>query len=61
MLFGVGVSYHILYSIVSYLYMYISCSGSITSVEEESANLSPIVYLKLCSFCSKRFPLPLVA
>ena len=33
MLFGVGVSCRILYSIVSYLY--ISCSGSITSVGEE--------------------------
>ena len=30
MLFGVGVSCRILYSIVSYLY--VSCSGSITSV-----------------------------
>ena len=34
------------YSIVSYLY-YVSCSecGSITSVVEERANLSAIVYL----------------
>ena len=33
MLFGVGVSCRILYSIVSYLY--VSCSGSITLVVEE--------------------------
>ena len=33
MLFGVGVSCHILYSLVSYLYA--SCSGSITLVREE--------------------------
>ena len=32
MSFGVGVSYRILYSIVSYLY--VSCSGSIISVGE---------------------------
>ena len=37
MLFGEGVSCRILYSIVSYLY--VSCSGSITSVEEEGVNL----------------------
>ena len=45
MLFGVDVSFscRILYSIVSYLY--VSCSGSITSVGEERANLSAIVYL----------------
>ena len=34
MLFGVGVSCCTLYSIVSYLY--VSCSGSITSVGEET-------------------------
>ena len=38
MLFGVGFSCRILYSIVSYLY--ISCSGSITSVEEERAKFT---------------------
>ena len=42
MLFGVGVSCRILYSTASYLY--VSCSGSITSVGEERANLSAIVY-----------------
>ena len=52
MLFAVGVSCRILYSIVSYLY--VSCRGLI----EERANLS-IVYLKLCCFCSERVPLPL--
>ena len=43
MLFGVGVSYRILYSIVSYLY--VNCSGLITSVGEERADLSAFVYL----------------
>ena len=40
MLFGVGVSCRILYSIVSYLC--VGCSGSITSVGEERAYLSAI-------------------
>ena len=43
MLFGVGVSCRILYSIVSYLY--VSCSESVTSDGEETANVSAIVYL----------------
>ena len=43
MLFGVGVSCRIFSFIVSYLY--VSCSGSVTSVEEERANLSAMVYL----------------
>ena len=42
MLFGVGVSCHIMHSIVGCLY--VSCSGSITSVGEERA-LSAIVCL----------------
>ena len=57
MLFGVGVSCYVLSSIVSYLY--VSCSGSITSVGSERANLSAVVYLLLCGFYSERFPLPL--
>ena len=57
MFYGVCVSCRILYSIVTYLY--VSCSGSITSAGEERANESAIVYL--CGFCSKRFPLPLGA
>ena len=59
MLFGVGVSCRILYSIASYLY--VGCSGPITSVGEERANLSAIGYLLLCAFCLERFPLPLGA
>ena len=43
MLLGVGVSSRILYSIVSYLY--VSCSGSITSVGEERGDLAAIVNL----------------
>ena len=57
--FVVSFSCRILYSSVSYLY--VSCSGSVTSVEEERANLSDIVYLYLCGFCLERFPLPLGA
>ena len=41
--FGVGVSCRILYSFV--VYLYVSCSGSITSVGEERAYLSAVVYL----------------
>ena len=40
--FGVGVSCRNLYSFVVYLYVY--GSGSITSVREERANLSAVVY-----------------
>ena len=61
MLFVVGVSCRILYSVVSYLYICVCCSGSITSVGEEIVNLSAIVYLLLCGFCSERIPLPLGA
>ena len=43
------------------VYLYVSGSGSITSVGEERANLSPVVYLQLCGFCLERFPLPLGA
>ena len=39
--FGVGVSCSILYSFVGYLY--VSGSGSVTSVGEERANLSAII------------------
>ena len=41
--------------------VYVSGSGSITSVGTERANLSAVVYLLLCSFCLERFPLPLGA
>ena len=41
--FGVSVSCRILYSFVAY--SYVSRSGSITSVGEETANLSAVVYL----------------
>ena len=55
MLFGVDASCHILYSIVSCLYVscYFCCSGSITLVGEEKANLFAIIYLSLhvCGFC----------
>ena len=59
MLFGVGVACHILNFIVGYLYL--SSSGSITSVGEERANFSAIVCLCLCGVCLERFPLPLGA
>ena len=54
MFFGVGVSCHILYSFVGYLY--VSGSGSNTSVGEVRANLSVIMW-----FLLERFPLPLGA
>ena len=41
--FGVGVSCRNLYSFV--VYLYVNGSVSITSVEEERANLSVVVYL----------------
>ena len=43
MLFGVGVSCSILYSIV--MYFYVCSGGSVSSVAEERANLSAIVNL----------------
>ena len=43
MLIGVGVLCRISYSIVCYLYE--SCSGSISSLEEERANFYTIVSL----------------
>ena len=43
MFFGVGVSCRKLYSYV--VYLYVSGSGPITSVGEERANLSAVVYL----------------
>ena len=57
--FGVGVSFRILYSFV--VNLYVNRSGSITSVGEERASLSAVVYLYLCGFCSEKFPLPLGA
>ena len=44
---GVGVSCRILYSTISCLY--VSCSGSNTSVGEEKANLPAINYLYVVS------------
>ena len=41
--FGVGVSCRNLYYLV--VYLYVNGSGSITSVGEERANLSTVVYL----------------
>ena len=43
------------------VYLYVNGSGSITSVGEERANLSAVIYLQLCGFCLERFPLPLGA
>ena len=42
-LLNIGVSCRKLYSFV--VYLYVNGSGSITSVGEERANLSPVVYL----------------
>ena len=57
--FGGGVSCRNLYSFV--VYLYVSGNGLITSVGEERANVSAVVYLSLCGFCLERFPLPLGA
>ena len=48
---GVGVSCCVFFfnSFVSYLY--VSGSGSVTSVGKERAKLFAIVYLHLCGFC----------
>ena len=43
------------------VYLYVNGSGSITSVGEERAYVSAVVYLSLCGFCLERFPLPLGA
>ena len=43
MFLGADVSCRALYYFVGYLY--VSCSGSITSVGEERSNLSAVVYL----------------
>ena len=43
LVFGVGVSCRNLYSFV--VYLYVNGSGSITSVGEERASLSAVVYL----------------
>ena len=49
--------FHVVFCIL--LLLYVRGSGSITSIGEERANLSAVVYLQLCGFCSERFPLPL--
>ena len=59
MFFRVGFSCRNLYSFV--VYLYVNGSGSITSVGDERANLSAVVYLSLCGFCLKMFPLLLGA
>ena len=43
------------------MYLYVNGIGSITSVGEERANLSAVVYLLLCGFYLERFSLPLGA
>ena len=48
-----------MYSFV--VYLYVNGSGSITSVGEERAYLSAVVYLSLFGFCLGRFSLPLGA
>ena len=59
MFFGVGVSCRISFSIVSVLD--VSCSGLVTSVEEERAYSSAIVYKSLCGFRLEGFLLLLGA
>ena len=52
------MSYFFYYFLV---YLYVSGSGSITSVGGDRANLSAFVFLLLCGFCLERFTLPLGA
>ena len=47
------MSYFVFYC---YICLYVSCGGLVTSVGEERAMFSAIVYLLLCNFCSERFP-----
>ena len=54
-----GVSCRFSNSVVSYLC--VSFSRLITSVGEERANSSAVVYSQLCGFCSEGSPLPLGA
>ena len=54
--------FHVVICILLLLFfLYVSGSGSVTSVGEERANLSAVVYLYLCVFCLERFPQPLGA
>ena len=51
-----------MYTLYSFaVYLNVDGSRSITSVGEERANLSAVVYLLLCGFCLERFSLPLGA
>ena len=50
--------FHVVFCI---LLLFVSVSGLLTSVGEERANLSAVVYLYLCGFCSERLRLPLGA
>ena len=53
--------FHVVICIFFVVYLYVSGSGSITSVREDRAYLSFVVYLLLCGFYLERFPLPLCA
>ena len=52
--------FHLVFCILL-IVRYVSCGGSVTSVGEERASSSAIIYLWLCGFFSERFPLPLCA
>ena len=51
--------FRVVICIILLFILYVNGSGSSTSVMEERANLSAVVYLSLCGFCLGRFPLPL--
>ena len=53
--------FHVVICIFFFVYLYVDGSGPITSVGEERANLSAVVYLSLCGFYLERFPLSLGA
>ena len=47
--------FHVVIFILLLFYLYVSGSGSITSVEEERANLPAFVYMLLCDFSWRGF------
>ena len=53
--------FRVVICIFFFILLYVNGSELITSVGEERANLSAVVYLKLCGFCLERLPLPLGA
>ena len=48
--------FHVVFRILLlFIYLFVSCSGSITSVVDERANFSAIVYLQICGSVGRCF------